>query len=97
MDSRLVDKLDFARSLAKVPFIITQGRPGLHSPSSITGAHPKGLAVDIACTRSHDRMKMVAAAIIAGFKRIGVYDRHIHLDIDETLPQEVLWWGKSKS
>jgi zinc D-Ala-D-Ala carboxypeptidase len=58
-------------------------------------AHIKGVAVDLACASSRNRMKMVSALIVAGFKRIGVYDRHLHADCDPDLPQEVMWVGKS--
>jgi len=37
-----------------------------------------------------------AALLQAGFRRIGIYDKHIHADIDKTLPQDVMWWGVSK-
>ena len=41
-------------------------------------------------------MKIISGALLAGFRRIGVYDRHVHLDVDEKLPQDVMWWGVSK-
>lgn len=95
LDPALVSRLDKARGFAGVPFIITEGlgAGGSHTPNS---AHQRGLAVDIRCSSSRNRMKIVASALIAGFRRIGVYDRHVHLDVDDTLPQDVIWVGVSK-
>jgi hypothetical protein len=92
LDPALVEKLDVAREIAGVPFVITSGlRPGDEK------SHGRGKAVDIGCVSSRDRMKIVHALIIVGFRRIGVYDKHVHADVDDLLPQDVLWWGVSKS
>jgi hypothetical protein len=40
-------------------------------------------------------MRMLSGLIVAGFRRLGVYNLHIHADIDESLPQDVLWTGQS--
>lgn len=95
LDPELVRRLDTARSYAKTPMIITEGLASGGSHVANT-SHQRGLAVDIACHGSHARMKMVSGALLAGFRRIGVYDRHLHLDVDEKLPQDVLWTGVSK-
>lgn len=86
--------LDKARGLAKVPFIITEGlaKGGSHVENI---AHQRGEAVDIRCSGSRDRMRIISAALVVGFRRIGVYDKHVHLDVDITLPQDVIWTGKS--
>lgn len=42
---------------------------------------------------SKDAFKIVFLAFRLGFARIGVYPKHIHLDIEKRLPQEVLWVG----
>ena len=54
-------------------------------------AHLSGLAVDIACTESAKRFKMIEVALKNGIKRIGVGKTFVHLDIDETKPQSVVW------
>lgn len=91
MNRDLLLTLDDAREWAGVPFRITSSyRAG--DP----GAHGRGYAVDIACTESRARLKIVRALILEGFHRIGVYDRHIHADRDPTLPGEVMWLGESK-
>ena len=94
LNPRLIEMLDDARQKARVPFIITSGKrvsaPG--KPKS----HDRGNAVDLACDTSYRRMHIVSGALVAGFRRIGVYDRHVHLDIDEKSPFDVMWWGVSK-
>lgn len=57
-------------------------------PSS---AHRRGTAADIKCTNSAMRYLIVKYALEAGFKRIGVGDGFVHLDVDSELPLEVLW------
>jgi zinc D-Ala-D-Ala carboxypeptidase len=94
---QLVDMLDHARGLAKVPFRITSGFRTPEQNRAADGvwdsAHTRGLAVDLACFDSRARLRMISGLIMAGFIRIGVYSRHLHIDIDPTLPQDVLWFG----
>ena len=63
---------------------------------SPTSAHLTGYAVDIACHTSDIRYALVQYALEDGIKRIGIYDRHIHIDVDFNKPQDVIWLGKSK-
>lgn len=58
-------------------------------------AHGAGLAVDIAITGGYERKFLALALHKAGFKRIGIYDKHVHADNDTTLP-EAWWVGTSK-
>lgn len=99
LDKELVAKLDWARSRAGVPFLITSGKRLPDQNDSVGGvkdsAHLRGLAVDLRCSEAGPRFRMVQALLLAGFKRIGVYDRHVHVDLDDTLPQEVMWIGES--
>lgn len=97
MQPSLVSKLDLARDDAGVPIQITSSYR--HGDDK---AHGRGWAVDLsdnlvgdACA-SHWRFRVVRALLRQGFARIGVYDRHIHVDLDPDLPQQVLWWGTSK-
>ena len=96
MNEEFLLVLDLVRERAGVPFVITSDyRPG--DPR----AHGHGLAVDIADDQGHDgisstfRFKVVRAALQMGVRRIGVYDKHVHLDCWEDGPQEVLWTGFS--
>ena len=100
LNHELVAMLDMARKYAGVPFIIKCGLRTPERNAQVDGvedsAHITGLAVDIAVSDSDRRFKIVSGALQAGFKRIGVYDRSLHLDIDKSKPQNVIWWGVSK-
>lgn len=99
LDPEFVAKLDWARGRAGVPFVITSGKRTPEQNERAMGvdasAHIKGLAVDLRCSDSQVRFKMVNALLLAGFKRIGIYDKHVHCDLDPDLPQEVCWVGVS--
>ena len=96
LKSELKVRLQALRYEAALPIFITSGlRVG--DPKS----HGQGDAVDISDNPNGDppsplwRYHVLRAAFLIGFKRIGIYDRHIHIDISETLPREVAWWGVS--
>lgn len=93
---RLCVMLQAMRYLTGLPIVITSGlRPGDR------GAHGSGDGVDIsdnglgAPVASRWRQATLAAAYAVGFRRVGIYDRHIHVDIATTLPQDVSWWDTS--
>ena len=99
IENRLREKLEAARILAGVPFIINSGfrcaknqadliARGLSEPTS---SHPKGLAVDIKADNSQPRWLIINALIKAHFRRIGLARTFIHTDIDEDKTQDVLW------
>lgn len=96
MRTKLVRRLDLAREFAGVPFYLTSTyRDG------DDGAHGRGWAVDVADNRegkelaSRWRYKAVRGLLKAGFQRIGIYDRHIHCDLDPDRDPKVMWWGTS--
>lgn len=97
LSPHLVEMLDHARGFAKIPFRITSGLRTADENRDAGGvwdsAHTRGLAVDLACYDSRARMRMVAGLIVAGFSRIGLYTHHIHADVDDSLPGDVLWLG----
>ena len=95
----LREKIEAARLLAGIPFIINSGfrctknqndliARGLSEPTS---SHPKGLAVDIKADNSQPRWIIITALIKAGFRRIGLAKTFIHADVDEEKAQEVIW------
>ena len=94
MSKDLLVKLNNARHIAGIPFIITSGyRTIAHNAlvgGSNTSSHLAGLAVDISCKSSLDRLTMVNALIIAGFKRIGIAKTFIHVDVDDSKPN-AMW------
>jgi hypothetical protein len=99
LDHRLVARLDRARGYAGVPFEITSGKRTEEENAAAGGvknsAHVRGLAVDLRCPGSGARYFMLKGLLAAGFDRIGVYDLHFHVDIDEALPARVCWVGTS--
>ena len=59
------------------------------------GEHGLALAADIAVVGGWQRRRLVEEAL-PRFPRIGVYDKHIHVGIDKTRPNPVLWVGISR-
>ena len=95
MQQGTLDRLDRARELAGIPFVInsayrsvdyerSKGRSG-------EGAHTRGRAVDIRCSTDRNRYKIILALLTAGFCRIGVGKTYIHADDDTTRSQNVIW------
>lgn len=95
IDPDLVRRLNEARAIAGIPFVITSGCRCEARNAAVGGkpdsAHLAGMAADIACQRSTDRFRMVQALMIAGFTRIEISPRHIHVDLDKTKVADVLW------
>ncbi len=104
LDNELVARLDQARHLAKIPFTITDGlrTPASNiDPNSVeNSAHLRGLAADLRCHDSRSLFRIFPALISVGFRRVGLYYRldsykliptHIHVDLDTTKPQDVIW------
>ncbi len=99
-----VAKLDMARKVAGVPFVITSGLRTPEKNQSVIGAvpdsaHLKGLAVDLAVSDSRSLCKMIEGAFSAHIQRIGIYfsagdspsPMHLHLDDDPDKDTEVVW------
>lgn len=95
MNHDLIEKLDIAREMCGFPFHITSSWRSKEKNAKIGGvkssAHLTGNAVDLACENSTTRMYMIEALLTAGFNRIGISNRFIHVDVDEELPQNVIW------
>ena len=88
MVPHVLKRIGRARELAKTPFVITSGyRTEAHNKEvggSKTSSHLKGFAVDISCTNSSQREKIISALIIAGFQRVGIAKTFIHADTDKS-------------
>lgn len=94
MDQEFLLKLDRAREVAQIPFVINSAYRGPEHPLSIkkpTSSHIKGLAVDIKANDSRTRFIVLKALIEAGFNRIGVAKTFIHVDDDKDKDPEVVW------
>ena len=92
MDYDFITRLDAARSRAGIPFEITSD----YRDNDIHSPHASGRAVDIRAHHSWVKFKIVKALLETGFLRIGIYDKHIHVDRDPNGPENVLWIGESK-
>lgn len=90
----LMSKLDTAREVAGIPFIITSGLRTCAGNAAAMGAghstHIQGLAVDLGLghlaeggERDSARFKIVNALLSSGFKRLGIYAAHIHCDVGQ--------------
>lgn len=95
MNAFTVAKLDRARGIAGVPFVITSGyRCEAHNRAvgGVKGsAHTKGYAVDIKADTGALRYTILMALLAVGFNRIGIAKTFIHVDDDPTLPKKVIW------
>lgn len=98
MQSAFLLKLDRARALAGIPFYVSSA--WRDDPD---GPHGEGYGVDIriepfatGVSKSRARYLIVKAALEVGISRIGVYDQHVHLDIDPDEDPDVLWVGVSQ-
>ena len=95
MDPKLLEMIDEVREIYGKPIRINSGyRTEAHNRKVggvDSSSHIKGLAIDVSCTRSDDRFKMLNALIEVGFNRIGVAGSFIHVDIDKDKSQNVIW------
>jgi len=95
MDLFFLLMLDKCRDVAGIPFKVTSGfrteKHNLKIKGVKKSSHLKGLAADISAVSSIERYKIINAAIKIGFKRIGIGKTFIHLDVDKTKAQEVMW------
>lgn len=96
VSDKLMEKLDLLREKCGFPIVITSGLRTAEYNSTLedsvsNSAHLKGLAVDLLCTDSTRRDKMIKVSYELGFTRRGIGKNYIHLDIDDTKPQNVTW------
>lgn len=91
----LVSLLDKARGIAGVAFSITSGFRDKKHNEEVGGvadsAHMSGYAVDIKCTTSANRWKIINSLIQVGFTRIGVGETFVHADCEPNKPKNVIW------
>lgn len=96
MDKKFLEKLDYARHNAGVPFQINSGYRSKRWNDKILQArigssHKKGLAVDIHCIGSRNRALIIKSLMEVGITRIGVGKTFIHCDVDNIKDQNVVW------
>jgi hypothetical protein len=97
MDHKFLNRLDTAREIAKIPFIITSGFRCAVYNATLDGSvrhssHTRGFAADILHRTSRERHIILTSLIRVGFNRFGLYEyQHIHVDKDPEKPSNVLW------
>jgi uncharacterized protein YcbK (DUF882 family) len=91
----LASRLDRARDLYGKPIVINSGfRCITHNADvggKVSSSHRRGLAVDIRVDNSTDMLKLVRVLLAVGFKRIGIGDGFVHVDVDPRKAQNVMW------
>ena len=96
MDSGFLMKLEEARELAGIPFVLSSAYRCPRHNRKVGGvedsAHVRGYAADIRCVSSHDRFRLLAALMEAGFRRIELAPTWIHVDSDPEKPQDVAFY-----
>jgi hypothetical protein len=102
LDGELMSKLDVARELCGFPIVITSGRRTPEQNAAAGGAsessHLSGYAADLrAPTGQNEREKMIWALGRAGFRRIELATRHIHVCVNPSKPMDVVWFGVSNA
>ena len=95
IDRKFVELLDKIRGEYGKPMVVKSGYRCKKHNDEVGGvpesAHVDGVAADIGCSFAGDRMKLVTLAIANGIKRCGIASSFIHVDVSDTLPQNVLW------
>jgi hypothetical protein len=95
MDKDFLRRLDTARGIAGIPFVINSGyRTAAHNEKvggRVGSSHKKGLAVDIAYEGSWQRYIIVTALLEVGINRLGIGNSFIHADVDKNKDQDVIW------
>ncbi|MCK5014031.1 MAG: peptidase M15 family protein [Candidatus Omnitrophica bacterium] len=93
-------KLQLTRTVANIPFEIISGcrcpvhnknEGGKETSDHLTTESIQCEGVDIRCHYSGDRLKIISAAIMSGFRRIGIAKSFIHLGMKKDNPQDVIW------
>ena len=95
MHEEILHMLDAVRKEYGKPIKINSGYRTEARNKKIGGvpnsSHLKGLAVDISCKNSKDRFALVKLFLKVGFTRIGIASSFIHVDVDKTKSQDLIW------
>ena len=95
MQADFVETLDTLRDYCGFPLYVTSGfRTATHNASvggKPNSAHTRGWAADLYVGSDAERYAILDAAIELGFQRIGIGSTFVHLDLDPSLPQHVVW------
>lgn len=77
------------------PFVINSGYRSLEHNTKVAevelSAHTLGLAADIRISGSRERFLLQEKAQANGIRRLGIGRTYVHLDLDLSKPQGVMW------
>lgn len=101
MRAEFVRALDALRDQIHFPLYVSSGMRTQKHNAEVGGvdssAHEAGWAADLAVVGriggvvSERRMQLVMAALANGFRRIGIGETFVHLDMDPTKPTPRMW------
>ncbi len=99
----IAERLDVARGYAGFPIAIppnsvrTEEQNQEIKGASPNSSHLRGQAVDLhRPTGEFECLKLVWALGRAGFRRVLIYTKHIHVDVDPSKTQDIcIWMGDS--
>ena len=98
MKPSFISRLDSARAVAGVPFVITSGYRTPQHNEQVGGipdsAHTRGRAADISLQelRPEQQLAVITALHEAGFRRLGWSPgSFVHVDDDPSKPSPALW------
>jgi len=95
MSEEILHMLDAVRKEYGKPMKINSGYRTEARNKKIGGvknsSHLRGLAADISCKNSKDRFALVKLFLKVGFTRIGIASSFIHVDVDKTKSQDLIW------
>ena len=90
-----IAKLQDARNIAGIPFVITSGYRCLKHNKAVGGepdsSHLVGVAADIRTRTLLERFSIINGLMKAGFTRLGIGKKHVHVDMDVWKPQRLIW------
>ena len=105
MDLDFIFKLDSLRHAWGKPISINSGfrtleHNAMQPDAKPNSAHLRGKAADCKMESLEDAIRFALLAAYMGFKRIGIAKsgHYVHVDFDDTLPQNSIWfyggaWG----
>jgi len=95
MNSKFLEKLDYARHNAGIPFKINSGYRSkawnMRVKGKLHSSHCSGLACDIGYTGSRERYLILNALMDVGINRFGIAKGFIHCDVDKQKDPDVIW------
>lgn len=99
LSDTLVSMLDMARDVYGNPIVITSGKRSKKQNADVGGvkdsSHIDGIGVDISIPKIFElKYKLIFSLCVSGFRRIGVYANHIHVDIDDRKLSPAFWYSE---